>query len=625
VDAILRGTVMSMSRIRSLRLTLLVGLLGMLPCAVWSLNLKPAPKVWKTTPANQEALLILQERIRSAARRAMPAVVAVRSVGVDPSSPNTAWQSERYASGVIITTDGLIVSQFHVSHELDSRPGEARRSRQPGERTMVILSDGRKIVAELLGADPNFDLGLLRLLAPGPYPNAALDPSSNVGLGDWVLKLGHPLGYRRGRPSVARLGRVLFQNEDIFVTDCLMTGGDSGGPFFDLEGRLVGILHASAVPAGLEDSLNNLGQGLTRIGPWSSITNRLMQQPLDGMVRREIAAIDRPARFWGDVDDEEILPRDQWTQGKRTAKAFEGAIRIPRHGVTAILDEAGRRVAFGTIVDSDGWVITPAGTLPAEPKCRLSDARVVVAQVVGMNPAFNVALLKVQGMNLPPIRWAEQPQPVAGTILAAVGMVETPLAIGIVSVPRRDMPGPFPTRVARRDATRPGVFGKTTPQGYLVDSVGFGEAYEAGIRNEDVILNIAGRDIRTEEDLLNCVGGRVEGERVPVGLLRGVERQNLILSLVAEPRPPVGLPTLFEHDMPLAPDDCGGPIVDLAGEVVGITVYSGDYGCMAIPGDCVKQLLPALKSSELIDKWIKPPPALPSSRATSGVGKERRN
>jgi serine protease Do len=614
---------------RRFRLPLLLAVLGILAYAGWSLHREPAPKVWMTTPADQEALYSMQERVQSATRRVMPAVVAVKYAGADTSSSKTPWGTERYASGVIITIDGLILSQFHVSHRLEWRPGEPYRSRQPGERTMVILSDGRKIEAELLGADATFDLSLLRLLEPGPYPHAALDPSSNVGIGDWVLKLGHPTGYRRDRPPVVRLGRVLFQNKDIFVTDCLTTGGDSGGPFFDLEGRLLGIICSSSVPAKLEDTLTNPGREPVRIGPSSSTTGRFIQQRLNGMLRCEIAAFDQQAakRVWESyrrVDDKEILPRDQWTQGERTAKAFQDSIRIPRHGVAAILDEAGRQAALGTVVDSDGWVMTSAGTLPAEPRCRLSDAQVLVAQVVGVNPAFNLALLKVQGTNLPPIRCAEKPPPVAGTILAAVGMSETPLAIGVVSVPRRDMPGPFPTRVARRGAERPGVFGKPTAQGYLVDSVQLGRAYEAGIRIGDVILTIAGRDIRDEEDLLKCVSGRVEGERVRVGLLRGGQRQDLILSLIAEPKPLAGFPTLFEHDMPLTPDVCGGPVVDLAGEVVGITLYCGEYGCMAIPSDCVKPLLLVLKSSGLSDNWIKPPPASPIGHEPSGVNDEPR-
>src|SRR5262249_14680229 len=139
---------------------------------------------------------------------------------------------QHYASGVIITADGIVLSQFHVSHRhpWNGNPREPVRSHRPGERTTVILSDGRKIQAELLGADMTYDFSLLRLLEPGPYPSVPLEPKGEVRLGDWVLKLGHPLGYRRDRPAVVRLGRVLCQEGDLFVTDCNIAGGDSGGP-----------------------------------------------------------------------------------------------------------------------------------------------------------------------------------------------------------------------------------------------------------------------------------------------------------------------------------------------------------------------------------------------------------
>src|SRR5207237_1104247 len=126
-----------------------------------------------------------------------------------------------------------------------------------------------------------FDLSLLRLLEPAAYLHATLAPSSTCGVGDWLLQLGHPTGYRRDRPPVVRLGRVLFQNKDIFITDCLVTGGDSGGPFFDLEGRLVGIVHSNSVPAKLRDSLSSLSPESYRIGPFSSTSNRFIQPRLD--------------------------------------------------------------------------------------------------------------------------------------------------------------------------------------------------------------------------------------------------------------------------------------------------------------------------------------------------------
>ena len=218
------------------------------------------------------------------------------------------------------------------------------------------------------------------------------------------------------------------------------------------------------------DSLTNLDREPARIGPWSSTTSRFIQQRLNGMLRHEIAASDRQvvvslsgklpsSRRRGDLATRPMDSRGANRQG------LSRHIRIPRHGVAAILDEAGRQVALGTVVDADGWVITSAGTLPAEPKCRLSDAQVLVAQVVGVNPAFNLALLRVPVTNLPLIRWAEKPPPVAGTILAAAGSSETPLAIGVVSVLRRNLPGPFPTRIAQQAPSGPRCSGSQRRRG----------------------------------------------------------------------------------------------------------------------------------------------------------------
>jgi serine protease Do len=59
--------------------------------------------------------------------------------------------------------------------------------------------------------------------------------------GQWCVAIGHPGGFRKGRTPVVRLGRVLFHNENMLRTDCTIQGGDSGGPLFDLDGKVIGI------------------------------------------------------------------------------------------------------------------------------------------------------------------------------------------------------------------------------------------------------------------------------------------------------------------------------------------------------------------------------------------------
>ncbi len=601
----------------SARLPILLATLAVLAYAKWYPSQERVPETFATTPAGLRALHSMQVRVQTSALKVSSAVVAVENAESASATPGSKKPRvfQPLCSGVIITADGLVLSVYHVSHQL-RLDGEGRiRSRQPGERTTVILSDGRELEAELLGANETFDLSLLRLPGPGPYPYAPLAPTATVKLGDWVLKLGHPIGYRRDRPPVVRLGRVLFKNADIFVSDCLIMGGDSGGPFFDLDGQLVGISGSSSVPGKLSRALERQGS----YGPFSSKTNRLVQEHLGAMRRKEIAYHDQSvgeALFEGYRRAEDTLPPQHWTQGGTTAKAFNDAVRDSRRSLVTILDENDSDVMYGTIVESDGWVLTLASLLPAEPKCRLSPSQVLAAKVVGMNPAFDLALLKIAASALPAIEWSDKPPMVAGMMLAAAGTQDAPLAVGVVSVPQRDLPGPFPSRVSppKLRAKRPNLSGKQSEKGYSVIVSGTSVA-DAGINAGDVILSIDDRKIHDDRDLLECVRDRLAGERVTVRFMRGEEERESVIRLDAEAlidsKPYADYPTLFEHDLPLSLGQCGGPVVDLDGKAVGITMYRGLYGCMAIPGDCIKRLLPELKSGGLADIWIKPPPSAP--------------
>jgi len=62
-----------------------------------------------------------------------------------------------------------------------------------------------------------------------------------VRTGTWVVAMGHPGGFAAERPIVARLGRVYRMRDNYIQTDCTIIGGDSGGPLFDLDGRVIGI------------------------------------------------------------------------------------------------------------------------------------------------------------------------------------------------------------------------------------------------------------------------------------------------------------------------------------------------------------------------------------------------
>lgn len=131
-------------------------------------------------------------------------------------------------SGVIVSADGLILTAAHVSTGV-------------GKDVTVILEDGRKLKAETLGLVASVDAAMIKITEKGPFPFSEIDKESSTVLGDWVFSLGHSGGFDKERGSVVRLGRLVRVANSTIQTDCSLIGGDSGGPLFDLSGKLIGI------------------------------------------------------------------------------------------------------------------------------------------------------------------------------------------------------------------------------------------------------------------------------------------------------------------------------------------------------------------------------------------------
>src|ERR1043166_8191567 len=73
------------------------------------------------------------------------------------------------------------------------------------------------------------------------YPFLEMGKSADLKVGQWVIAIGHPDGVRANRGPVVRVGRILVASQFVLQTDCTLVGGDSGGPLFDMEGRVIGI------------------------------------------------------------------------------------------------------------------------------------------------------------------------------------------------------------------------------------------------------------------------------------------------------------------------------------------------------------------------------------------------
>lgn len=173
-------------------------------------------------PSGVEDLRLMQEHVQKISERLQRATVGVQ-VGA------------AQGSGVIINKEGYVLTAAHVS-------GQPKRSVE------FHLYDGRMLKGETLGLDRGVDGGLMKITEGGDLPYIEMGDSSKVRDGQWVLATGHPGGYQSDRKPVLRLGRVLLVEQSVLTTDCTLVGGDSGGPLFDMQGRVIGINSRIATP-----------------------------------------------------------------------------------------------------------------------------------------------------------------------------------------------------------------------------------------------------------------------------------------------------------------------------------------------------------------------------------------
>lgn len=166
---------------------------------------------------NLDDLTNLESKVEAVSKSVLPATVALLSEKTGSSG-----------SGVITTADGLILTAAHVI--------------QGAEEMVVVFPDGRQVPGKVLGANYSKDIAMVQINGKGPWPFVEMGASKPLMAGDWVIALGHSAGFDAGRTPPVRFGRVVSKGPGNFLTtDCTLIGGDSGGPLFDLNGKIVGI------------------------------------------------------------------------------------------------------------------------------------------------------------------------------------------------------------------------------------------------------------------------------------------------------------------------------------------------------------------------------------------------
>lgn len=167
------------------------------------------------TPETVEDLRAIQGQVEKVLEKVMPSIVGVK---IGPFQ----------GSGVIVRKDGTVLTAGHVSSPA-------------GQEVNLIFPGGKTVKGKTLGADAAMDSGMIKIVPEGDWPTVEMGQSDELKPGQWCIACGHPGGFKQGRSPVVRLGRILKNGSKLIVSDCTLVGGDSGGPLFDMHGRVIGI------------------------------------------------------------------------------------------------------------------------------------------------------------------------------------------------------------------------------------------------------------------------------------------------------------------------------------------------------------------------------------------------
>lgn len=206
------------------RLLSAAGAIGLAACAFARGGAAPAPAA---------EMIRMTENLADLADRVRPAVVQILG-------PADSFHGRQPAAGFVVDPAGIVLTAAHVLPD--------------GDRVEVELSDGRRVAGKVIGRDEGADIAAVKIEIAGALPVLRIGDSDRVRVGEFVLALGHPFGFRQA----ASLGIVSWKGPppeggtrdiDFIYTDAAIGPGSSGGPLVNLAGEVIGV-HSRAARGG---------------------------------------------------------------------------------------------------------------------------------------------------------------------------------------------------------------------------------------------------------------------------------------------------------------------------------------------------------------------------------------
>jgi serine protease Do len=311
-----------------------------------------------------------------------------------------------------------------------------------------------------------------------------------------------------------------------------------------------------------------------------------------------------------DDSDSPALPKNRFRSGDETLRAFAPISTATRHSIVKF-NVNGETVALGAVMDTNGLALTKASEIKkGKLTCWLATEQEVDAKVLAVDVDEDVALVQVEARGLKPIRW-DSGEVAIGQWAITPGIGETPHAVGIISaLPRRIRPQraligiqfDFSTSIPKIDELLPGL-----------------GAEKAGLKPGDLIKAVNGNAVTNRFQIVEILRDFRAGQSVKLRIQRAAEEFDADVRLMVPgadqsgqraysrrelsrlggdvSQRAEGFEQAIEHDTVLQPWLCGGPLVNLDGEAIGLNIArAGRVTTYALSAKLVMRIFENLKS-----------------------------
>jgi len=540
----------------------------------------------KAQSAKSRDIKQLELKVALAIKKAYPASVLMWAYDTI-----TYTRMSAQFSGVVVSKTGTILSAAHVV--------------MPGKTYQVMFPDGRVCIAKGLGRisiPPAFmlpDAAMMQIVEKGEFPFAGMGYSSALTLNEPCISIAYPESLELRQPNI-RFGKVaVVKNKYGFIqSTCLMEPGDSGGPLFDLEGRVIGI------HSGIETS-----------------EDINYEVPVD-TYRKYWTALHKEENYTDLPKDTEVFVQELPLKSpllkvidyanSKSAKKFA----LNCFKVKSLLDGKDQQIS-ATLISTEGVtnksiLISKSSMIYDDPVIQLSNGKTEKAIVLARDIRNDLVILQVDH------KIGE------GIKLDATGIDSA----GINSL-GKFLLSPIPGSKSIASVLGSMVFksSKRSSYGYIGASLNVkngksiitvvqpnSAADIAGIKVEDEVIDVSGTTITDALDFLRALSKHWAGDTTLVRIKRAGA---IYVNKVVLKYPPQrvanhpaelfaggksirrdGFDGIFTHDARIKPIECGGPVCDTDGHFYGINIARISRTSTAVlPVSIIKQfLLTALKN-----------------------------